>query len=181
MTKGDDPGRTPPDEQRAQRGAEANERLRESRESMVLVIAGDGTAWEESVLALPLGGGRFRLLESPLLSDSCRCGDTVHARLSADREWLVQSVVQRALVRSWTVFLSKLEATSQGLQDFLLEVEAQGGQWSIVFGGLLQVDLPQSSRLDCGFRLDKCLRARPEAAERAVPGMRRTLRTRIPR
>jgi hypothetical protein len=178
MTMGDAPEREAAGRD-APGGHEGDDPDREARVAPVEVVVEDD-GWSEPLLAEPLGDGLFRMLESPFLSDACAFGDVVRAQ-PTEGVWVVQTVVHRAEFRSSSFGLTRAEAGSQGLVDFLEEVQAEGGQWSIFAGGMLRLDLPPESCFDAGSRLRQCLRNRPGLAEGAVRGIRRTSRLGIGR
>lgn len=118
------------------------------------ITLADDEGWEVPVLAVPLGGGRFRIAETPDFLDSFAFQDEVVGARSATGKWVARAVVRKAGMVTHYSTVPRSFRRSTGMQDFFQEIREAGGDCSIFAGGLLRVDLPARSTMDLPSRLE---------------------------
>lgn len=96
----------------------------------------------ETVEVLPLGDGRFELIETPLfLYPDTACGDIVRLRPVEGDTYEIVETLERPY--GHCDFLVPGEfGVSQSLRDFGEWIESRGGRWECVMYGMLFVHLP---------------------------------------
>jgi hypothetical protein len=117
----------------------------------------DETA-DESVEVTTLAPGRFRLEETPLLgADTVYAGDVIEAQPLRDGTHQFRRVSQRAPLRHSSWLVPPAFVASARFRAFTTAVEAAGGSWERIMGGLLLVHVPEESAFDAEKELDRHL------------------------
>ncbi|MEO6888654.1 MAG: hypothetical protein ABI456_05700 [Ktedonobacteraceae bacterium] len=97
----------------------------------------------------PLGENMFRLDATPILVDvEVAYGDIIEAELQANGVWRFCRVVTRSLWRHWDWMLGKDFVESPAFLAWQQAIEAHGGVWQHVFGGVFLVHLPPETDFD---------------------------------
>ena len=99
----------------------------------------------EKLLMTPLGGNLYRLEESSLAEVGAFYHDVVEAKSRLGRDLRFSRVVERSGLRVFRFLLSQELAASEPFAAFLRRVEAHGGFWEQVFGGIVLIHLPRGS------------------------------------
>jgi hypothetical protein len=105
----------------------------------------------DSVLAVPLGHGRYRLLETPILSAAYSFGDVVDADLLEDGTLVLRSILEPSGVRTWRWWSAPRSIVeSQQFADFVDAVANAGGvcQVDTGFPQRIEVSLPPGGDFD---------------------------------
>ena len=123
-----------------------------------LLLFPDGI--EELHTVTHLGGDRYRLDTSPVLSECATFGDVISASVSAPGRLQVLQVVQRSPYNTVVWAISPEVAESAQLVEFLDLVVASGGAWERVFGGLLYLHTPLLSDIDLSCEYERIVRRR---------------------
>jgi hypothetical protein len=101
------------------------------------------------VAVTPLGGGRFRLEETPLLYvEEVYFGDEIDTDRDADGALRFRGVVSRSSYRTYSWLLSQSLAASRAMAEFRDAVIAAGGRWEQTFGGSFMAHVPADSPFD---------------------------------
>lgn len=103
----------------------------------------------------PLDSGRFRLLETPLLSRGrLNHQDVIEVELRDEGGYTLIAVAERSGWRShdWMVTAEVME--SAALTTFRDKVEAAGGRCELPLGGMVRVLLPPGSEFDAQAAMD---------------------------
>lgn len=100
------------------------------------------------LLVTPLGDDHYRLEESSIFVDIARYGDTLHVVREANGRYLLRAVVPTSQFQTHTIVLSKQVTEATDFQLFVKQLEDEGGNWEIRFGGFVTLNLPQSSSYD---------------------------------
>jgi len=120
---------------------------------MLQFRAQDGD-WSESLLATPVGPGRWRLEESSVGSPRARFGNVVEVEPLPSGHLRLVRVVRRSPYRRHTWTLSRHAVASGEFAAFERRVEAAGGIVTVAFGGVVVIDLPKGSDLDVEAEAD---------------------------
>ena len=101
------------------------------------------------VAVTPLGEGRYRLEETPLLYvEDVYLGDEIETERGADGTLRLRGVVRRSGLRTYSWMLSRSLAASPAMAEFRDAVIAAGGRWEQTFGGSFMAHLPADCRFD---------------------------------
>ena len=133
-------------------------------ESTTIRLRFDGTS-HETVDAVPLAAGRFRLQESPLFaSDAVHAGDLVAAERLPDGTHRFVRVIERAPFHHYAWVVPQGWLASPDRAAYVAAVEAAGGRWEEALGGVLLIHVPLGSSFDAAAELDRYLKSDwPEA------------------
>lgn len=101
-----------------------------------------------SVPATPVGDRLYRLDGVPIFVESAAFGDVIEAEPSADGRLRFARVAEPGGWRTFDFILSPHNIDSENGRWLLRELEARGGHWELVFGGLLFVCVPPGVDLD---------------------------------
>jgi hypothetical protein len=112
----------------------------EPREVRLLYEGGDS----ESALVTRLGANRYRLEENLLLGEATY-HDVLEADAQADGTLRYLRVAEPSGLKTESWILSKALIESPQLTKLLGRVDAAGGRWERVFGGVLFVSVPPTS------------------------------------
>lgn len=127
------------------------------------------TTGSEEVYVQPVGPGLFRLEHTPIWANRednpLYLGDVVELAPQSDGTYEFVRVAERAPLRHLDWVVPRRFVESEEYQRFGAAVEAAGGRWEGIFGGLLFVHLP----LDSTFDADAELGHRIAAANSAEP------------
>ena len=110
------------------------------REVRLLYEGGDS----ESALVTPLGANRYRLEENLLLGEATY-HDILEAEAQADGTLRYLRVAEPSGLKTESWILSKTLIESPDLTKLLERVDAAGGRWERVYGGVLIVSVPPTS------------------------------------
>jgi hypothetical protein len=112
----------------------------------------------ETVIVAELAPGRFRLEVTPLLgADAIYAGDVIEAHPLRDGTHQFRRVVQRAPLRHWSWLVPCAFVESPRYQAFTTAVEATGGSWESMMGGLLIVHMPEEMAFEAEKELERHL------------------------
>jgi hypothetical protein len=101
-----------------------------------------------SVPLTPVGVGLYRVEGVPFGIESANYGDVIEAE-PTENEWL--RFIRVAEAGGWRTFdyiLPPHKINGESGQSLLRELEARGGHWECIFGGLLLVCIPPGLDLD---------------------------------
>jgi len=101
-------------------------------------------SWE-TLLLTPLGHNQFRLEETSFTELGLFYHDIIEAEPKDGKEVRFVRRVERSGLRVFQFLLSKRLTESEVFAAFLQRVEAHGGYWEQIFGGILLVHLPRGS------------------------------------
>jgi hypothetical protein len=93
--------------------------------------------------------------------------DIIETELKADGTHRFVRVVKRAELRHYSWILPQRFADSRQCSEYVAEVEAAGGIWERIMGGLLLVHIPPGSKFDAEAELNRFMRAAMDGASRA--------------
>ncbi len=114
----------------------------------------------EGVEVVPLGERRFRLQDTPVFAtDSVFAGDVIEAAPLTDGTHRFVRVLERAPFRHYSWALPRGWSDSPERDTYIAQVEAAGGTWEQVFGGVLFVHIPIESSFDAEAELDRYLKS----------------------
>ena len=100
------------------------------------------------VAVMPLGEGRYRLEETPLLYvEDVYFGDEIDTEGGPDGTLRMRGVARRSGFRTYSWMLSRSIASSPAMAAFRDAVIAAGGRWEQTFGGSFMAHVPA----DCPF------------------------------
>ncbi len=113
----------------------------------------------EGAFVEQVGPRLFRLEDSPLLAnrdeDPIHAGDVVEVEPQPDGSYLIVRVAQRSPMRHFNWAVPRVFVESPQYREFTSDVEAAGGAWQGLFGGLLWVHLPPESSFDAEAELSR--------------------------
>jgi hypothetical protein len=112
-----------------------------AREVRMLFPEDDDTETTETCFVTPMGPKLYRMEQSSVLRE-VRYHDVVEAELQTDGIYRFLRVVTPSGLTTVSWVLSQALIESRAMADWLEKVEAVGGNWERVFGGLLIVHLP---------------------------------------
>ena len=95
-----------------------------------------------------IGEGRFRLDGVPLGVESAGFKDVIEAEPAEEGRLRVRRVVESSGWRTYDFILPAYRIDSEWGQSLLRELEARGGHWERMFGGLLFICIPPGLDLD---------------------------------
>lgn len=114
----------------------------------------------EEVEVVPSGARRFRLQDTPAFAtDPVFAGDVIEAAPLADGTHRFIRVLERAPLRHYSWVLPRGWSDSPVRDVYLARVEAAGGTWEQLFGGVLFVHIPVESSFDAEAELDRYLKS----------------------
>jgi hypothetical protein len=97
----------------------------------------------ESLIVIDLGGGLCRLEESPISSESAGWGDVIRCTPGPGGSLICTDVVQPSgLHREWFISSTAYQE-SQNWADLKERIMAAGGNWELVWGGIVILHYPQ--------------------------------------
>jgi hypothetical protein len=99
----------------------------------------------ESVDVTPMGEGRYRLEEPLAMSSDIAMHDVIETREDTSGCLKVTRVVESAGFRRLEYDLPRESLRSEPVQKKLSEVEQLGGNWVVLMGGILVVNVPPSA------------------------------------
>jgi hypothetical protein len=106
-------------------------------------------AAHETVEVTELAPGRFRLEVTPLLgAETVYAGDVIEADRRRDGTHRFRRIAQRAPLRHCSWGVPRDFVGSPRYQAFGAAVEAAGGRWEGIMGGLLIVHVPVEAEFD---------------------------------
>jgi hypothetical protein len=122
-------------------------------------------ATHETVEVIPVGGHRFRLQDTPLsATEPVFAGDVIEVASRPDGTFGFVRVFERAPLRHYSWVVPRGWAASVAHREYVAQVEAVGGTWEQVMGGLLHVHIPNEASFDAEAELDRYLKSDwPEA------------------
>jgi hypothetical protein len=102
----------------------------------------------ELLYMTPLGENQYRL-EVTSIGGHLRYGDTIEVGPPrSDGEVPYRRIIRRSGLGTQCFVLSKELMESPGMQDFAQQIEALGGHWEGIAGGVLIVHVPRKLNLD---------------------------------
>jgi hypothetical protein len=102
----------------------------------------------ELLYMTPLGENQYRL-EVTSIGGHLRYGDTIEVGPPrSDGVVPYRRIIRRSGLRTQCFVLSKKLMESPGMQDFARQIEALGGHWEGIAGGVLIVHVPRKLNLD---------------------------------
>ena len=102
----------------------------------------------ELLYMTPLGRNQYRL-EVTSIGGHLRYGDTIEVGPpQSDGAVPYRRIIRRSGLRTQCFALSKKLMESPGMQDFAKQIEALGGHWEGIAGGVLVVHVPRKLDLD---------------------------------
>jgi len=102
----------------------------------------------ELLYMTPLGENQYRL-EVTSIGGHLRYGDTIEVGPPrSDGAVPYRRIIRRSGLRTQCFVLSKKLMESPGMQDFAQQIEALGGHWEGIAGGVLIVHIPRKLNLD---------------------------------
>jgi hypothetical protein len=130
-------------------------------QDLIWVVVEDADGTSEELLAVQLDEKRCRLEESPAFVEGYGFGDTVRVEADGEGFLVAKEVLNRAPMVQSEITLPRHVSQTQGFQNFCHAVHEAGGQWSILFGGILLVDVPEASGFDAARELERMTAADP--------------------
>lgn len=106
---------------------------------------------ESVTVSVPLaevGDGLYRLDGVPFGVESAAFGDVIEAESVGDGRLLFVCVAERGGWRTFDFVVSEETIGGERLRSLLAEVEARGGHWETLFGGLLFICVPPGLDFD---------------------------------
>jgi hypothetical protein len=102
----------------------------------------------ELLYMTPLGDNQYRL-EVTSIGGHLRYGDTIEVGLPrSDGAVPYRRIIKRSGLRTQCFVLSKKLMESPGMRDFAKQIEALGGHWEGIAGGVLIVHVSRKLNLD---------------------------------
>ena len=102
----------------------------------------------ELLYMTPLGENQYRL-EVTSIGGRLRYGDTIEVGPPrSDGAVPYRRIIRRSGLRTQCFVLSKKLMESPGMRDFAQQMEALGGHWEGIAGGVLVVHVPRKLNLD---------------------------------
>ncbi len=102
----------------------------------------------ELLYMTPLGRNQYRL-EVTAIGGHLRYGDTIEVGSpQSDGAVPYRRIIRRSGLRTQCFVLSTKLMESPGMQDFAKQIEALGGHWEGIAGGVLVVHVPRKLDLD---------------------------------
>jgi hypothetical protein len=102
----------------------------------------------ELLYMTPLGRNQYRL-EVTSIGGHLRYGDTIEVGSpQSDGAVPYRRIIRRSGLRTQCFVLSKKLMESPGMHDFAKQIEALGGHWEGIAGGVLVVHVPRKLDLD---------------------------------
>ncbi len=101
-----------------------------------------------SVPLTPVGYRLYRLDGVPVFIESAAFGDVIEAESLADGRLRFVQLTEPGGWRTFDFVLPPYQIDSEWGQSLLRELEARGGHWERVFGGMLFVCIPPGLELD---------------------------------
>jgi Domain of unknown function (DUF4265) len=114
-----------------------------------------GDITNDDLLVSSLGENRYRLEESPLLTESAFYGDIIEAERQADGSLLFTQVLERSGMKNYDYILPRSIFESDEFEKLLERIDEAGGHWTQAFSGVLLVSLPKESVLDIPQEIKK--------------------------
>jgi hypothetical protein len=112
----------------------------------------------ELLYLTPLGNNQYRL-EVTSVGGHLRYGDTIEVGPPLnDRAVPYRRIIRRSGLRTQCFVLSKKLMESRGMRDFAKQIEALGGHWEGIAGGVLVVHVPRTLDLDIQQELKRIQR-----------------------
>jgi len=150
-------------------------------QDLIWVVVEDADGTSEELLAVQLDAKSCRLEESPAFVDGYGFGDTVEVERDEQGFLIAKKVLGRAGMVQSEIALPRNASQTQGFQNFCEAVHEVGGQWSILFGGILLVDVPENSGFDATRELEKMTSAEPGPCLTRARQFDRTLKILLPK
>jgi hypothetical protein len=102
----------------------------------------------ELLYMTPLGNNQYRL-EVTSVGGHLRYGDTIEVGPPlGDGALPYRRIIRRSGLKTQCFVLSKKSMESPGMRDFAKQIEALGGHWEGIAGGVLVVHVPRKLDLD---------------------------------
>ena len=102
----------------------------------------------ELLYMTPLGNNQYRL-EVTSIGGHLRYGDTIEVGPPvSDGAVPYRRIIRRSGLRVQSFVISKKVMESPGMQDFARQIEALGGHWEGIAGGVLVIHLPRRVELN---------------------------------
>jgi hypothetical protein len=122
-------------------------------------------ARHEDIEVTRLRDHQFKLTETPLLATvAVHAGDVIEAEPLADGTHRFVRVVDRSPMRHFSWVVPRGWFDSPARDAYLERVEAAGGTWEQISGGVLYVHIPSDSAFDAEAEFDRYLKTEwPEA------------------
>jgi hypothetical protein len=113
----------------------------------------DDSTWETAAVE-EVASDRFRLIDTPLFApEPLHPGDLILGERLADGTVRFVRLLAREAQRHYSWVLSREFAESPEFARYKAAVEAAGGTWESLFGGIFYVHLPESSSFDAETEL----------------------------
>ena len=126
-------------------------------ESTTVRLRFDEGSHEEAAVT-ELAPGRLRLEETPFApTEPLYAGDVIEVERLLDRTHRFLRVAERSAMRHYSCVVPRSFVESADYRAFGQAVEAAGGSWEGVFGGILHVHVPPGSAFDPEAELDRYL------------------------
>jgi len=117
----------------------------------------DDASQEQSEVT-QLGTNRFRLEETPLSApEPLYPGDTIEAQPLQDGSYRFGSILERSPMSHYSWVVPRSFVDSAAYHEFTKSIEAAGGKWEGIAGGILRVHLPQRTDVDPEIALQRFL------------------------
>ena len=97
----------------------------------------------ESLIVLDLGGGLYRLEESPLSSEFAGWQDVVRCAPGPDGRLICTALVQPSGLHRERFITSMAYRESQNWADLKERIIAAGGNWEQIWGGIIILHYPE--------------------------------------
>ena len=90
----------------------------------------------ENCLVRDFGNGLYELLEHPVMSDSCKFGDTILTKVESSQQIQFIKVVQRSQYKEISYLFAKEALETEEFAKFIKTIEEKNIYWQRDFGGL---------------------------------------------
>ena len=134
----------------------------------ITIRVDDGAS--EGAFVEPVGPCLYRLEDTPIFAnreaDPIHAGDVVEVEPQPDGSYLIVRIAQRSPMRHFSWAVPRVFVESPQYREYTSDVEAAGGAWQGLFGGLLWVHLPPESSFDAEAELSRRIAlAKPDRRE----------------
>lgn len=99
------------------------------------------------VSVTPLGDDLYKLEETPLV-DYAAFGDVIEVEEIDNGCFVFKRIAEKSKYKCHELVLAKSLIESENFEKIVKRVEKEGGQWEIIFGGMVLINLPLDSCFD---------------------------------
>lgn len=108
-----------------------------------------------NLLLSPLKDLWYRIAESTAFVEAASYGDIIEVKELVDGTLLFIKVIEKSPLQTYDFLLPIHIVNSLLFKDFLKDVSADGGYWETLFGGVVNIYLPQTSKINPHIVVEK--------------------------